>query len=435
MSSRRQYNVLFVFADQMHRYAMGCMGTDDIHTPNLDRLALQGTTFHNAYSNTPICTPFRINLFSGLYASQTGCFGNNHTMPSGRATLPDCLKAAGVRTSYIGKWHIGGNGNQPIRREHRAGFEDFIGYQCYNGFERDTVFFDEDNNPHYFDGHRTDVTTDIAIDRLKGMEKDKPFAMFVSYQAPHYPVQPSEKYEAMYRNTRIKRRPNMVDIDPFTPTFSPFSPRPVEKDPDFQRVGDNLDEYLRLYYALVTQVDAGVGRLLDTLEELGLSDDTVVVFTADHGDLQGAHGLKNKTQPYEESAGIPLIVRTPDGPQNVDSRALVSGIDYYPTIADWCGAYVPADLPGTSFAPLTEGFHQKLDSPIFSEHRGWRMVRFGDLKLVTDDETYEPTMLFDLHEDPYEMTNLVDDEFYAKERDQLQHMIVDWQRWAAMTSV
>src|SRR5690606_30270753 len=154
----------------------------------------------------------------------------------------------------------------------------------------------------------------------------QPFAMFVSYQAPHYPVQPSAKYEAMYRNTRITRRPNMVDIDPHTPTFSPLSPRPVEKDPDFLRVGNNLDEYLRLYYALVTQVDAGVGRLLDTLDELGLSDNTVVVFTADHGDLQGAHGLKNKTQPYEESAGIPLIVRTPDGPRQAESAALVTGI-------------------------------------------------------------------------------------------------------------
>ena len=185
----------------MHRYALHCMGTDDIHTPNLDRLAAEGMLFTNAYSNCPICGPFRINLFTGLYTRQTKTYRNGDRIPENTSTLAGALNAQGYRTGYVGKWHIGGAGNIPIPQELRGDFTEFIAYQCYNGFYEDVVFYDEANQGHHFDRHRTCVTTDLALQRLEGMHRlDQPFALFVSYQAPHYPEQPAPEYEALYQN-------------------------------------------------------------------------------------------------------------------------------------------------------------------------------------------------------------------------------------------
>lgn len=327
-------NILFLFADQMHAFAMGCMGNAEIQTPNLDRLAGEGTLFRHTYSNTPICTPFRGNLFTGRYASQTGIINNADPIPSSERTLAHALNDGGYRTSYVGKWHLGDKGNVAVPPELRAGFTDFIGYQCYNDFEDGVYFFDEQGICDERNTHRTEATTDIAIERLAGLAQrtaQEPFALFVSYQNPHYPLQPAPEYEALYSDQTLTRRPNAQEIDPFIPTFSPYSPRPKEDDPLYYRYGQNLDLYLRQYYAMVTQLDANIGRLMRAIDEFGLRDDTVIVFTSDHGDLQGSHGQKNKSQPWEESTRIPLIVRVPGGPAGQVIDSLVSGIDFYPS--------------------------------------------------------------------------------------------------------
>ncbi len=427
MPDSSPYNIVFIFADQMHRYALHCMSTGDIHTPNLDRLAAEGMLFTNAYSNCPICGPFRINLFTGLYTRQTGRYNNGDRIPENTPTLAGALNARGYRTSYVGKWHIGGAGNIPIPQALRGGFTDFIAYQCYNGFNDNVIFYDEANQAHTFDRHRTCVTTDLALQRLEEMH-NKPFALFVSYQAPHYPVQPDPEYEALYRDVAVNRRPNSSEIDPYTRTYSPPSPQPPELCPDYQRYGNNLGEYLRLYYGMVSQIDAEVGRLMDALERLGIADRTVVLFTADHGDMQGSHGLKNKSLPFEESAGIPLIVRVPGGTPGVVSDALVSGIDYFPTCLDYAGGPVPGDLPGTNFAPLTRGEDQMLAGPVFSEMRDWAMVREGDWKLVVATDTGAPTMLYNLRNDPYEQRNLVGGAGYEARTAILRDRIMTWQR-------
>ena len=426
MADNTPYNIVFIFADQMHRYALRCMGTGDIHTPNLDRLASEGMLFTNAYSNCPICGPFRINLFTGLYTSQTGTYRNGDRIPANTPTLAGLLNAHGYHTSYVGKWHIGGAGNIPILEELRGGFTGFIGYQCYNGFYKDVVFYDETNQLHAFNKHRTCVTTDLALGRLEGMV-DQPFALFVSYQAPHYPEQPDPEYEALYKDKDITRRLNNSDIDPYTRTYSPPSPQPSELCPDYQRYGNNLDEYLRLYYGMVSQVDAEVGRLVDALERLGIADHTVVLFTSDHGDMQGSHGLKNKSLPFEESAGIPLIVHVPGGNAGVVSDAIVSGIDFFPTCLGYAGAPIPAGLPGTNFAPLTLGENQELAGPVFSEMTDWVMAREGDWKLVVDKNTGGASMLFNLRDDPYEQHNLVGDGGFTDIEMILRQRISSWQ--------
>ena len=265
-------NVLFLFSDQQNRYALSCMGNPDVDTPNLDRLAERGVLFRRCYSNDPVCGPFRGSLLTGQYTSRCGVTANGAPLPQGTTTFADAFNAAGYETAFVGKWHLGGNGNGPIPEELRGGFKHFAGYQCYNGFYDNVCFYDEQNREHRYDRHRTEVTTDLAVEKLESFAARRaPFLLMMSYQAPHYPEQPAPEYAARVQGRKIHRRPNCrEDIDPFTPTFSPPSPRPVTDDPDYQRYGNDLDEYIRLYNAMCTQIDANVGRLLDSLERLGL---------------------------------------------------------------------------------------------------------------------------------------------------------------------
>jgi len=428
----RPLNILFVFSDQQHRWTLGCMGHPEARTPNLDALAAGGVLFRRCYTNDPVCGPFRGSLLTGQHTSRCGVRHNGDPLPPGRRTLAEAFNAGGSRTSYVGKWHLGGAGNGPIDPALRGGFTDFIGYQCYNGFYRDVCFYDEDGREHRFDRHRTDVTTDLALERLRRLA-GRPFLMMVSYQAPHYPVQPPPEFEQLYRGVRITRRANAGEIDPFTPTASPRSPRPFDLDPDYRRYGGDLDEYLRLYYAMCSHIDAGVGRLLDGLDRLGLAESTAVVYTSDHGDMQGSHGLKNKSLPHEESAGIPLVTRAPGGSSGRVCDALVSGVDFMPTCLDLAGLPAVEGLDGRSFAPTLRGGGDPPERAVFAERPRWCMICRDRWKLVADrtDEGLRPTMLFDLAADPCELTDLIDDPASAPVRAALLAELTDWDRRVA----
>lgn len=429
--SRDSYNILYIFADQMHGFAMGCMGNTDVKTPNLDRLASEGVLFRNTYTNAPVCTPYRGVLLTGKYASQTGVTGNCHALPRGIPTIADRLNEGGYRTSYVGKWHLGDTGNIAVSPELRGGFQDFIGYQCYNDYLSDVWFFDEQGRRHTYEKHRTDATTDVALERLDSLA-DSRFALFVSYQNPHYPVQPSPEYEALYAGATITRRPNVMPIDPYTRTQSPPVPDPG-KDPNYLKYGNNLDEYIRLYYAMITQLDSNIGRIMARLEQLGLAENTVLMFTSDHGDMQGSHGLKNKQVFWEESTRVPLIVRVPNGLQGSTSEALISTVDFYPAIMEYCGLDEVPDMEGTSFARLTFGDSRTWKDEVYSEDGKWIMVRKGNYKLVADNKTYESTHLFDLSSDPYEMANIVGE--FPELTEQLKIGLVAWHSRMLQTSL
>jgi len=295
-------------------------------------------------------------------------------------------------------------------------------------------FYDETGREHRFNIHREEAATSSAITCLRQMA-DQPFALFIGFQAPHYPVQPPPEFAIRYAGRILRHRPNCRVIDPYTRTWSPPSPWPPDGCPDYQRYGHNLDEYLRLYYGMVSHLDACVGRLLKELEDLGIEEKTIVVFTSDHGDMQGSHGLKNKSLPHEESSGIPLIVRHPSGLQGAVSDALVSGVDFFPTILDWFDLPPLPHLPGHSFAPLTLGRPQVLDGPIFSEMKHWKMVRQRTLKLVTEGPEFMPTMLFDLNTDPYELENRIGDPTRTAVIQTLRDQIRTWQNECTKTAV
>lgn len=409
-------NLLVIFTDQQHKEALGRVNPL-YQTPHLNALADDGVLFTNAYSNNPLCGPFRGCLMTGLMTCHNGLKANNLPLPEGVPTLAGQLRHQGWQTGFVGKWHLGGRGNDPIPQDIRGGFERFNGYQMYNGFDpaepyrNQVIFYDEANTAHRYQEHRTEVTTRLALDMLDTMARDsRPFCMVVGYQAPHYPEQPAPEYEALYRDVAFPVDAEAAAVEPYTPTFNPRSPEDRAQCPDFRRYGGRMAEYKRLYAAMVSQVDHGVGRILQSLKEHGLYDDTMIVYTSDHGDMQGSHGLTNKGVPYELSAGIPMIVRYPGGRRHCRSPLLVAGIDIFATAMELAGADNTGD--GRSFLAYVQG---RSDAPvndfIISEsligQQPWRMIRTGPYKLVVSYPDHQPLMLFHLDDDPGERHNLL----------------------------
>lgn len=427
-------NYLLILTDQMHKYAWSGE-RDYVITPNLKRLADEGAVFDAAYTSCPICTPYRGVLFSGNYISQTGTTDNNQPLPQGIKTMAGILNDIGYETSFVGKYHLGGGGNTPITEDIRADFKHFLGYQCYNGFLKDICFYDENDNETQYQGHRTDVTTQLGIDRLNMLaETKKPFLHVIFYQAPHYPEQPSKPYAALYKDTVFPMPLNYEDIDPYTPTFSPRSPRPFENCPDYQKYHDDIQTYLQLYYGMVSQIDAGVGRLMDELDKLGIADDTMILFSSDHGDMQGSHGLKNKCLPYEESCGAPFIVRCPEGKKGIHIKKPISTVDILPTLMDISDIKKDDELPGESFyAKLKEETYNGgaiAFAEFFIGDNNWILIRDDRYKLVINFPEENPVMLYDILNDKFETDNLIDnnDAKHIKTR-----LISEFEKWKIKT--
>ena len=274
-------------------------------------------------------------------------------------------------------------------------------------------------------------------------ETGKPFLHVVSYQAPHYPVQPSPKFEDLYRNKTIPYDPDYIEVDPYNPTFSPYSPRTFENCPDYQRYGGNMQEYMRLYYGMVSQIDDGVGRIMKCIEELGIKDETLLIFTSDHGDMQGSHGFKNKDLPYEKSCGIPLIISAPVGLKNHVSDILVSCIDLFPTCLDFAGLPIYNHFQGVSILPLITGDTDSYTHPpviaesfnhnfrLTENDKGcsWKMIRDGKYKLTVNWDAKEPCLLYDMDLDPYEMNNLIYSEEHKHIIDELLGKLIRSREW------
>ena len=409
----RPKNIVMIMTDQMHKYALGTV-TPYVKTPNLDRLASEGTLFHNAYSCNPVCGPFRGILYSGCYSKDCGVQDNAESLRPDEVTLPMELERLGYDTSFVGKLHLGGNGNVPVPERFWAGHRHFIGYQCYNGFQDNVCFYDEEGREHRYEEHRTDVTGRLGVERLRMLAAGgKPFLHTVFFQAPHYPEQPSEAYEHLYDGFTFPMPEQYRPIEPYTPTYSPYSPRPFENCPDYQRYGGNIQLYLKLYYAMVSQIDRNVGLILDELKALGIEEETAVIFSSDHGDMQGSHGMKNKCLPYERSCGIPLIIKVPGiAPGTVDVP--VSCVDYYPTCMELAGGVSEKQLPGESLLPLMRG-ETRSHKPVFAENHlaqdhplgvPWFMLRDERYKLTINADTEEVLLLYDMIEDPEESVNL-----------------------------
>lgn len=434
-------NILIILSDQLRRDALGVYGDPNVTTPNIDRLAAEGVRFRRAYSTYPVCVPFRFSLMTGEYAHSRFVPAIEWRMSPAERTLADAFNAAAYRTIYIGKWHLyGGLGylpgatdahanRTPIPRTHRGRWQRWLGFELANA-PFDTCYFeDDDPQPKPLGEYQTDGLFCLAMQEFERRKPgDKPFCCVLSVEPPHFPLQAPSEYEARWADRPLTLPPNYL--------FRDTHPSPARLLTEADR--EESLRKLRLYYAMVENLDANVGRMMTFLEASGLDRNTVVVFLSDHGEMGGAHCERNtiKEHPYEESTGIPLIIRDPRLPDRAGAviDEPVCTEDLFPSFLDLAGIEPPKDKPGMSLAPLIRGEREQLDRegvllefvhdlrpnidmcPYHEMYwRGFAGRRFKYTVLGGTAEGGRPWQLFDLENDPGEMHNLLDDPQWHEE--------------------
>lgn len=420
MPGTEQNNIILIVNDDLAQWALGCYGNVEIHTPTLDYLAATGVLMENAFTPTPVCSPARACLLTGRLASQHGIHDYlSSTIPEihrrpwlkDEVTLAQLLAEAGYQTAHCGKWHLG-NDDQP-----QAGFAHwFSGVGDYPAEHGGDHRFSMNGDIQTIPGQRTQVITDRAIEFLRGRDTSAAFFLHIGYFGTHNPWrgQP-ERLAAAYRGCKFE---GLLD----QPAY-PFGAQALESTLPTRL---NPREALAQYFAAVAHIDESVGRLLDELEALQLRDDTLIVFSSDHGLCCGHHGLwgkGNATLPLnmlEESIRVPLIF---NHPRRLFARQrrleFVDHLDIFQTLADYAGisdALEPErNYPGCSFLPLLDnsaalpGWRQIQ----FGEYGDLRMARTRQHKLVRRYYDEAPCELFDLTRDPGETQNLYGDGDYA----------------------
>lgn len=338
-------NLVLVFADQFRRHAMGLMDEDPVVTPNFDRFARESLVFTNAVSSCPLCSPFRAMLLTGRFPLSTGVTTNcqpglDMELSENEVCIGDVLKAAGYENCYIGKWHLenpsrnrsenpedGATGwdawTPPGPRRH--GFDRWYAYNCSGRHFAPHYWTD---SPKRIEMSRWSVRheTDVAIDFLKGRDAEKPFSLFISWNPPHPPYVAPERCKGLYAGRELPPRPNSRTLENAMP-----------------------------YYAAVSSCDEEFGRLLGALEELGLAEETVVMFTSDHGDMLGSHGRYGKSIWYEEAIGIPFMIRWPGRIGPGREAMPFASYDFMPTLLALMGLSVPQTVEGTDCSAVMRG--------------------------------------------------------------------------------
>jgi arylsulfatase A-like enzyme len=372
-SRARRPNVLFVFSDMQRAYSMGCYGDANARTPVLDGFAQRGARLDAALSNTPVCCPYRACLMSGQYAHHHGVMSNGVTFRPTVKCIAETFRDAGYETGYCGKWHIF---PAPDARDPAYGFP---------APKTEFGFYRTDRQS----AHVTDVALKFIAEKSEG---PRPWMLFVSWILPHSPYQAPPGYVEHF---------SAIKIPPNVPAGLPAA---------------NARRCLPDYYGMIESLDDEFRRLLQALNQAGVADDTIVVYTSDHGDMIGCQGLKAKRWPYEESARIPFLIRYPRAikPGTVLADPFGSP-DVYPTLAGLAGLKAPAGVDGADFSPLLRGETTKpprdyvyLAMPYaYVPWPGWRALRTRQYMYARTKD--RPWFLFDLENDPWERKNLVDD--------------------------
>jgi arylsulfatase A-like enzyme len=425
-------NILFVFTDQQRSTALGCCGAEDVRTPNLDRFASQGTRFVNAISNTPVCSPARGTILTGRHVLGHGLVTNDIPMRTDIPHVAQALNQAGYRCGYIGKWHVD-EADRAIfipPGPRRRGFDDFWAVaNCTHDYNGAHYYLNEDPAPYWHPGYEPFSQTDIAIEYLESRgpgSSDRPFCLFLSYGPPHCPYSsaPAE-FHAMYADRMFRLLPN-TDPD------APVETRGLKWQ---QFPGDaKARDLIAGYYAHVSALDHAFGRLTAALDRLGLTENTLVMFTSDHGDMLFSHNRGWKCKPWRESVGVPLLIRWPgEVPAGRVSGAPVGLVDMTPTILGAAGVPVPPGVEGCDLGALLRGDEsaapeeQYINFPCMPGNFSldeWRGVVTRRHTFVCTREG--PWMLFDDSVDPFQLTNLVDDPAQASVRDDLDARTRRW---------
>ncbi len=420
-------NLLFVFADQMRGQAFGAGGDPRLKTPNLDRIAREGVRVTNAVSSYPVCSPYRASLLTGNHVFRNGMYFNDVRLPEHNLCAGTIYGDAGYRTAYIGKWHLDGPNRlgwtPPGWR--RRGFEHWAVCNCSHAYF-DAFYYTDSASPIAISGYEPDGQTELAVEFLENVERD-PFCLFVSYGTPHNPLVAPEEWLAQYRPEEVPLRAN-VRAEP-----SRGVARFLARHPGH---GYDPPTEIAACYAMIANLDHNVGLLLAALERTGALENTIVVFTSDHGDMLGSHGEIRKQRPWEESILVPFVARGPGIPAGRVSEVLLSSVDVLPTVLSLTGVPAPDGMDGSDLAFAVRGeAGQEPESAYIMDVCAagealaagipeWRGVR-------TKSHTYARTregdwLLYDNRQDPYQLRNLATDPGHDALRFELRAWVDRW---------
>ena len=412
-------NIIFYFSDQQRADSAGCYEQKLPVTPNLDSMAQEGTLFENAFTCQPVCGPMRACLQSGVYASQNGCYRNDIALPLDCKTIAHYLKESGYDTAYIGKWHLASDKNnnyktKAVPEERRGGYDywrasDILEFTShgYNGY-----IYDENSNRLDFKGYRADRINDYAIEYIKNIKHEKPFFMFVSQLEPHH------------QNDRLRFE---------APKGASKNFRNYETPGDLEGTLGDWRIMYPSYLACCNRVDKNFGELIKTLKDEGLYENTVVIYTSDHGCHFRTRNFEYKRSCHEGSTRVPLVITGGAFTGGGKVSDLVSLIDLPATVLDIAGIEVPEHFEGKSLCDLKG--HESVFMQI-SESQIGRAVRTDRWKYSVSAKNadsafadkYTEDFLYDLDADPHEKNNLIADPAYKEIKAELREILLEYMK-------
>ncbi len=448
-------NVIWIFGDQHRAQALSCNGDPNLHTPNIDRLSVNGVNLQGV-AGCPLSSPYRGSLITGRYPHKA-VPGHEYPLPTDCKTVAHAFKEGGYHTAWIGKWHIGGlhekEGRTALRtvpKALRGGFDTWLGFENNNA-QWDCWLHGHDAtgnevSHHRLNGYETDELTSLFIEHLRGLVTKtergggagaggagglkvseespnyQPFFAALSVQPPHNPYVAPEKFMGRHNPATLTLRPNV---------------------PAIPRILDQARRDLAGYYAMIENLDANVGRIMAALEQLGIAEETHIIFFSDHGDMHGSQGQFLKTSPWEEAVRVPFIISHAGGGHRYDMRTghknvPVNHVDVSATSLGLCDLKTPDWMSGTDYAghrlggakPENEPDSAFLQLVIPTGHghsidRPWRglVTRDGWKYACLEGQ---PWMMFNLNEDPYEQSNLALNTAFGKQRLKLNQRLRQW---------
>lgn len=435
-------NILFLLADDMRPDCIAALGNPAIETPNLDKLVARGMTFTRATCSNPICVVSRAEILTGMHGWENGITGiRGAKIKPDLICWGDALQTAGYETWYVGKWHTAGRpttrGSTDVAGLFSGGGSKFWkeGQRDWKNFPitgyRGWIFQDATGKIKYPEegvGVTPDISEKFANAAISLIERkpEKPWFCHVNFTAPHDPLFVPPGLEGKYKTAEIPLPKDYAPDHPFN--HGNYGGRD-EALMSWPRTEEAVRDLLRVYYSVIDDMDAQIGRIIAMLEKTEQLENTLIVFTADHGMACGSHGLRGKQNQYEHTINVPFIAAGPGIEAGSKTDAQIYLRDLYPTTCEIAGAKIPATVTAKSFAPVLHGEkseHNETTFGYFTDTQrmirsadGWKLIRYPKI---------DHWQLFDLNADRFELKNLADDPAHAERRANLEKQLDEWRK-------
>jgi len=421
-------NIIFFMTDDQRWDGLSRAGNPHVQTPNMDRIANEGAYFTNCFVTNSLCGPSRATCLTGKYSHNTGVKFNGRYFPRDQASILEMAGEQGYETAFIGKWH-----NRPWGRDRK--FDYYFGFRGQGRYQ-DPIIRENDGEDKEYKGWVEDILAGKTVEFIK-RPRSRPFFICHWFKTPHQRCLPAERHKQLLKDVIFEKPPTFNTDYAGKPKAVAAADMKIYGSGQDSYVQD-WNEFMRNYHRVLTGVDENVGRILDTLDELGLAENTLVLFTSDNGYFLGEHGFFDKRLMYEPSLRIPLLIRYPAAVQPgtvIDEFAL--NLDFAVTLMDYAGLRIPQDVDGSSLRPLLEGrevpwrrdfLYEYYEFPavhMVVPNRGVRTRRWKYIEYYGRRREYE---LYDLENDPEEVQNLFDNPRCRNVVEKLRQRLIELRR-------